>query len=86
MESRQSGHDGCRRWREVLQAAHIEPPEVEFVVRFVKFGTETRSAQAYEVKVLARTKPGALKICKSRVKRADRFAVVSQQACLKVSA
>jgi hypothetical protein len=86
MESRQSGNGVCRRWREVLQATHIEPPEIEFVVRFVKFGTETRSAQECEVKVLAKSKPGAIKICKSHVKRADRFAVVSQQACLKVSA
>jgi hypothetical protein len=81
-----SGHVVCRRWHEVLQAAHIEPPEFEFVVQFVKFGTETRPAQRCEVKVLAKTKPGALEICKSRVKRADRFVVVSQQARLKVSA
>jgi hypothetical protein len=86
MESGQSGQAACRRWRAVLQATHIEPPEIEFVVRFVKFGTETRPAQQCEAKVLAKTKPGALRICKSQVKRADRFVVVSQQVRLKVSA
>ena len=84
MESGQSGHAACRRWREVLQATHIESPEIEFVVQFVKFGTETRPAEKCEVKVLASTKPGALRICRSQVKRADRFAVVSQQARITV--
>ena len=85
----QSGHSNqatFRRWHQVLHASQIEAPEVEFVVQFVKFGTETRPAEKCEVKVLASTKPGALRICRSQVKRADRFAVVSQQACLKVSA
>lgn len=86
MESGQSGHTKCQRWKDVLQAIHIEAPEVEFVVRFVKFGTERHPARECEVKVLAKTTRGALKICKSQVKRADRFTVVSQQARLAVPA
>jgi hypothetical protein len=70
----------------VLQASHIEAPQVEFEVRFVKFGTERHPARTCEVKVLAQTKTGALKICRSQVKRADRFTVVSQQARLTVPA
>jgi cob(I)alamin adenosyltransferase len=82
MESRQSGNGVCRRWREVLQATHIEPPEIEFMVQFVKFGTERHPAHQCEVKVLAKTTAGALKICRSQVRRAEKFAVVSQQARL----
>ena len=83
----QSGHSNqatCRRWHHVLHASQIEAPEVEFVVQFVKFGTERHPARQCEVKVLARTKQGALTICKSQVKRAEKFAVVSQQARLTV--
>ncbi len=86
MESGQSSPGKCRRWKEVLQASHIEAPQVEFVVRFVKFGTERHPARECEVKVLAQTTRGALKICRSQVKRADRFTVVSRQARLAVPA
>jgi hypothetical protein len=85
----QSGHSNqatCRRWHQVLHASHIEAPDVEFVVQFVKFGTQRQPARQCEVKVLARTTQGALKICKSQVKRAEQFAVVSQQARLTVPA
>ena len=83
----QSGHSNqatCRRWHQVLHASQIEAPDVEFVVQFVKFGTERQPARKCEVKVLAKTTVGALKICRSQVKRTDRFAVVSQQARITV--
>jgi hypothetical protein len=77
----------CRRWNQVLHASHIEAPEVEFLVQFVKFGTERRRACKCEVKVLAQTGTGALRICRSRVKGAAQFAVISPaQARLTVSA
>ena len=84
MESGHSNQATCRRWKEVLHASHVEAPEVEFVVRFVKFGTERHPARQCEVKVLAQTTRGALRICKSQVKRAEQFAVVSQQARIPV--
>ena len=84
MESGHSNQVTCQRWKEVLHASHVEAPEVEFVVRFVKFGTERHPARQCEVKVLAKTTVGALQICRSQVKRADRFAVVSQQARITV--
>lgn len=80
MKSGEGRRATCRRWKQVLQASHIEAPETEFLVQFVKFGNETSSAVRCEVKVLAQSRRGALTICRTLIKRADRFAVVSQQA------
>lgn len=56
----------------------VEPPEREFVVEFVAFGTTTRAAVKRTVKVLAKTRAGAKRIVRARYVRSGHHTVVSE--------
>jgi hypothetical protein len=60
-------------------AIHIECPEREFTVRFLQCGTVRRATRWREVAVLAETKEGAEKICRSRFPRGERYCVVAMR-------
>jgi hypothetical protein len=70
--------------KQVLHAAHIEAPSKRFVVCFTQFGTERRAARRRIVEIMAETQTGAIRICKSFFRRANRFTVTQDELRLGV--
>lgn len=60
----------------------IEAPEREFVVEFVAFGTVNRAAVLRKVKVLAKTRKGAIRIVRARYVRSGDHKVVADNPCV----
>lgn len=62
----------------VLMNAAVEPPEREFTVEFIAYGSATQGAAKRTIKVLARTSKGAAKIVRHRYYRSGEHRVLDE--------